>query len=325
MKIYTKLVLDWDGNVLEEESFQYTGKVLHLLEGGGGGTTTNTVQKADPWKEQEPYLIDIFEQAKALNETPGPNLYPGQTIAQFTPEERYAQAYATSAAMNQQQPLAQDATAANRFLTSDVLRADSNPYMADYARGAISPVMEALTEQALPAVRSGAIASGQFGGAGQRIGETMAIDRASQNALNTTSQMYSDMYGRNLEAMQKGLALAPGTAQLATTPAQTMGAVGGQIRSYEQALLDDEARRYEYEQQLPYNKLAAYQNLVQGQYGGTGTASSTGVNSSSMAGNLLGAAGTGLSTYGGMMALGGPMAAAAPWAAGGLALLSLFS
>ena len=36
MKIYERIVMDWDGNVLEETSFDYQGDVA-LCGGGGGG------------------------------------------------------------------------------------------------------------------------------------------------------------------------------------------------------------------------------------------------------------------------------------------------
>ena len=35
MKIYERIVMDWDGNVLEEQSFEYDGELA--LAGGGGG------------------------------------------------------------------------------------------------------------------------------------------------------------------------------------------------------------------------------------------------------------------------------------------------
>ena len=35
MKIYERIVMDWDGNVLEEQSFDYQGELA--LCGGGGG------------------------------------------------------------------------------------------------------------------------------------------------------------------------------------------------------------------------------------------------------------------------------------------------
>ncbi len=38
MKIYERIVMDWDGNVLEEQGFEYEGPVA-LCGGGGKGST----------------------------------------------------------------------------------------------------------------------------------------------------------------------------------------------------------------------------------------------------------------------------------------------
>ena len=49
----------------------------------GGGSSTTTVQKADPWSGQQPYLYDVFEQAKELYDSGkmAPDYYAGQTVA----------------------------------------------------------------------------------------------------------------------------------------------------------------------------------------------------------------------------------------------------
>ena len=51
---------------------------------GGGGN--NTVQKADPWEGQQPYLRDIFAQGQNLFNQGTPEYYPGQTVADFSPQ-----------------------------------------------------------------------------------------------------------------------------------------------------------------------------------------------------------------------------------------------
>lgn len=56
--------------------------------GGGGGTTT--VSNTTPWTSQEPYLQDVFAQARSLFEGPGAQYYPGQTVAGMTPEQMQA-------------------------------------------------------------------------------------------------------------------------------------------------------------------------------------------------------------------------------------------
>ena len=48
MKIYEKIVLNWDGEVLEDVSFEYEGPVAHC---GGGGKSRPKVQPAPPAPE----------------------------------------------------------------------------------------------------------------------------------------------------------------------------------------------------------------------------------------------------------------------------------
>ena len=49
----------------------------------GGSNSTTTVQKADPWSGQQPYLLDIFSEAKKLYDSGGlsADYYPGSTVA----------------------------------------------------------------------------------------------------------------------------------------------------------------------------------------------------------------------------------------------------
>lgn len=320
MKIYTRVVLDWDGHVLEEESYDYTGP-LTLCSGGGPSSTTQ-VQKSEPWEEQKPYLLDIFEQAKKLYTQGPPEMYQGNTTVGYNPTEQAAQQAALDYAQNGMQTVADNAQAGTNFLTSGaVLNADTNPYMQQYAKGAIRPIFNELKESTLPQIQGGALAAGQLGGSRQGIAEGLAVDRATQNALDTTARMYSDAYGQNLEAQQRGLALAPQTAQLGLLPAQTQAGVGEAQRAYEQALLNDEIRRFEYGETADWNNLAALQSMIQGNYGGTGTATSTG-GGVSTGSKLLGAGMSGLGMYAGLMAT--PLAPIAAPIAGAMALASLF-
>jgi hypothetical protein len=311
------------------------------MAGGGDVPDTQTVsnttiQKADPWAGQQPYLKDLFGAAQKLYRQKGPYYYPGDTTALFTPEELKAQesmaAYATGGARD----LANQGLNSQSFLLGDVLKADSNPYMADYAQGAIRPVWEALMREAIPGVNSGAVASGQYGGSRQGIAQGMAIGDATQKSLDTTSKMYSDMYGRNLDALQKAVMTNEAVVKGGTMPDQLLATVGADRRAMQQALIDDALARWEWEQALPAAKLSQYAGAIQGSYGGQGTSTSTGTAPGaaqpSTAQSLLGAGMAGLGTYSMLSgaagsALFGSAATAsmiAPWAAGAVALASLF-
>ena len=82
--------------------------------GSGGGGNTTTVQKADPWVGQQEYLKDIFTEAQdEYQTTPGKSYFPGQTFADFTPEQTSAQQgvidYANSPDLQNMQAQAQGA------------------------------------------------------------------------------------------------------------------------------------------------------------------------------------------------------------------------
>ena len=52
--------------------------------GGGGSRTQNTVSK--PWKGQQPFLSDLFRQAKSQFQQGGPEYYPDSTVIPFSPQ-----------------------------------------------------------------------------------------------------------------------------------------------------------------------------------------------------------------------------------------------
>lgn len=319
MKIYTRVVLDWDGNVLEEDSYDYTGPLSYA--GGGGGNTT-TVQKADPWEGQQPYLLDVLAKAQNLYNTEQPTFYPGTTTARFTPLEQEAQRQLVGTAQGGMQDIANQTSAAQQFLLGDVLRADSNPYMTQAVQGAIDPIYDRLLRQTIPGIQSGAVQAGQLGSSRQGVAEGLAITDANRLALNTSAQMLNDMYGQNLDALTKGLALTPQSMQVQTMPASTLAAVGEQQRLLNQADIDEAVQRHTFQQSIPWDTLAAYQGLIQGNFGGTGTSTASG-GGMSTGQKIAGAAGTGLSTYAAMSMIPA-LGPAAPFVAGGMALLSLF-
>lgn len=284
-----------------------------------GGGDTQTVQRADPWREQQPYLIDIFERAQGLYNTQDPTFFPGNTVAGFTPNQVQGQNLMTDAATGGQQNLAQGVAGANQFLLGDVMDMSSNPYMAQAMSAAIDPIYQNLERRALPAVRSGAVAAGQLGGSRQGIAEGLAISDANRQAMNTTAVMANDQYGRNLEAMQRGLALAPQSQAAQLAPGQTLNAVGAEQQAYEQALINEAIARHDFEQRVPWDQLGAYNALVQGNFGGTQTTTSPGPSTGA---RIAGAGAAGIGAYGALAAT--PLAPVAAPIAGALALASLF-
>jgi len=77
-------------NELEDKYF--TDQLFRnaVFKGGGGGgqnTATQTVEKADPWAGQQPFLTDVFAQAQDRYNEDGPGFFPDSTISGFNPLE----------------------------------------------------------------------------------------------------------------------------------------------------------------------------------------------------------------------------------------------
>jgi hypothetical protein len=168
---------------------------------------------------QSPFLQDLYRQAQQYVQGPT-----------TSPLEQQGQQAAVDYA-GQLNPQLQAAQGAQQFLTSpNILSPESNPYLAQTAKAATSPIMQALMEQILPNIRSGAVGAGGYGGSRQGIAEGIAGRGALQQIGDTTANIYSQAYGQGLNAMQGGLQAAPQTAALGLLPSQIMQQVGQEQR-----------------------------------------------------------------------------------------------
>ena len=144
----------------------------------------------------------------------------------------------------------------------------NNQYVQDYAKAAIQPIFQELTETALPAVQAGANATGTVGSSRQGIAQAQAIERAARAAGQTTSGIFNQAYGAGLNALQSTLGQIPGLVSAYNQPAESVSAVGAQNRALEQARIDSDMAKHNYYQNLPYKKLTEYANLVTAPTGG---------------------------------------------------------
>lgn len=259
------------------------------MSGGGGGT--QTIQKADPWWGQQPYLMDLFAQAQARQKSGGAQYYPGSTIQAIDPATTQGLGYAEQVAQSQLPQQAQQLQGAqtNLLNAADI---NNNPNLQAAITAATEPTIRQFTDAGgtLSQIRSNAIGTGQFGGTRQGIAEGIALDRLSQNTLNIGAQMAQAAYGQGLEAQARGIALAPNVTQATLQPATTLDAVGQERRALEQQFIDDAIQRWNYQQQLPDQNLARYQSLVSGGFGGQSTTDATGTRTNPVLTGLGGAA-----------------------------------
>lgn len=304
---------------------------------GGGGSTT-TVQKADPWAGQQPYLQDIFQQAQQLYNAGGmaPNYYPGQTVADQSKWTQDALQMQADRAQNGS-PLIDNASNAMNNITMgqalqnnqglnvlNQLSQEDNPYVDELYNRANSQAQSAINGNFSAAGRygSGAHAAASADAANNLANEMYgSIWDKRADAAASAGQLYNTGIGQQVVAGQAGQQLA----NQAYTDAAALGQAGAAMDDYNQQKINADIDRYNYNQQQALLALQNYNNLIQGSYGGTTTTTGQQNSGGSTFGNVLGGAlaggGIGYGLAAGSM-LGGPIGAGIGALAGGL--LGLF-
>lgn len=251
-----------------------------MSTGGKGGSSpagqTTTIQKSDPWVGQQPFLIGgpgpvvgpngkvvdtgptvpgVLTSAANLYQNYTPQYFPSSTVAPFNPTQL--------AGLNLETNLGLAGTpavnASEGFLGSlesgNFLSA-GNPYfqtMANNVAAQITPQLEAGFN------------------AGNRMnspGAAYAVSKGLSDAIGGLAyQNYSDTLGN----MIKGTFTAPSVQDATYRNVAAVQDAGNQQQAQAQAQLNDAINRFNFEQQLPYNKLGIYDQMVSGNFGGTST------------------------------------------------------
>lgn len=264
------------------------------INGYGGGSpagNTTTVQKSDPWEGQQGFLKDVFSQAQGLNQNYSPQYYPSSTVSGFTPAQTAAQnmeiargmsgspvnAAAQGDAINTLEGGYLGANPGSAYLTpyanGSMLSAD-NPYFQQMAGRVAASVTPGIESQFISGNRmnGGAAPYAVSSGLGDAIG-SLAYQNYQQGQQNQIGA--ANAIGANYAAERLNQLRAQGLApSLSATDYQDIAALtdaGQQQQNQNQAQLNSDIDRFNFYQQLPYNKLALYDQMINGSYGGTST------------------------------------------------------
>jgi len=182
----------------------------------GGSSNTTTVQKADPWSGQQPYLKDVFSQAKQFYHSGAlsPDFYPGQTVANQSPWSSQAiqmqadRALAGSASVQAAQS-AVDGIVSGQALAGtglgvleglasrDVNAGNSGLAALEGMAQARNPWLDTLYEDASREALS--VLDGSFSRAG-RYGSGAHAAAQADAATGLASQMYGAAYEQQMQA-----------------------------------------------------------------------------------------------------------------------------
>jgi hypothetical protein len=228
--------------------------------GGGGSSTTKTTSELDP--TVRPYVEYGLQEAKGLYQTPGPSYFPGQTYigpsAQTSASLQAAQNRALAGSPLQQSAQQQQlGTVGGQYLSA------GNPYFTQALGGATQQATQAYND-AIKAAQGTASMAGRYGS-----GVSADIQNRAANTLATTlANKYGDLayqnYANERALQQQSAFNAPQMAAADYADIQQLANVGKTAEGYQQTALQSAIDRYNYEQNLPYQKLSAYLGAAYG-------------------------------------------------------------
>lgn len=278
----------------------------------GGGT--NTVSTSVP-SFLQPYYNQSLSQGAALLNSPGPQYYPGQTVAPFNPlqEQGLDQIQQNASGPN----ASQSAQQANEFETSGaLLNPSANPYLQGTFQQGAQQVQNSLDSQ--------------FAGSGRNIIGSAPVQSDEMNNLAT--QLYGGAYNTGLSNMTQASALAPSIDAGTYLPSSQLIGAGAGVQGQTQNLINANQNQWNYNQTLPYNQLSWYSGLLganaapfsQQNSSTAGNPASTALGAGLLGSSLYGSLGSGAGAAG-SAAASAAIAAAAQDAAGGALYAGLAS
>tara|TARA_R100001463_G_scaffold123679_1_gene180482 strand:+ start:1554 stop:2435 length:882 start_codon:yes stop_codon:yes gene_type:complete len=237
-----------------------------------GGGTTQTSGEVIPYAPTEPYLQDILQQAENIYQSDvGKSYFPSSTVVPFAPQ--------TQAALNLMEAQSFDQ------MGGSALYDKSADIYGKFASGDMPSAYSQLTPQAdyLSGVRAGISSDvmgniqSQFGGMGRTgtsPGAQQAMARGFTTAYAPIAQGAAEAERtRELQSLESGLGrqfraagALPGIQQAMDRRIQGgisgLGGVGGAYEELAGRQMQDQINRFNFEQQSPYARLAAYSQMV---------------------------------------------------------------
>lgn len=245
--------------------------------GGGGGTQTSTqTVNTGPWATQQPYLGDVFQNAKYhYDHTSEQGYFPGKTVAGFTPGQTQGYQNIIDRGLKGS-PLM---PAANRTALDTIegkyLDPSTNPWLKGTFDAAAGDVTRSYQNTTAPQTDAAFAAAGRYGS-----GAYARMRGNNEQALGTTLEnlgtgIYGDNYARerqNQLAQTNNVGNLIQASYLDDTAAIN---AGGAVQGQNQREIDAEVARYNYERDKYWQNLARYKALVDGSYGQQGTTTTT--------------------------------------------------
>ena len=220
---------------------------------------------SEPWKSQQPYLKDLFANAKTRYHSDSPGYFPDDTFVPFSNESRDALDKHILRAMDGSPINVANSEHANAVLSGDYL--NDNQYldgMYDHAAGAVTRNYNNVRN---PSIDSSFENSGRYGSDLWRSMRADSNDDLQRNLTGMASDIYGGNYARERQNMMNMSQIAPGIADHEYADADRLFAAGGALEGKSLEELDSDINRWNFDQNIEDQKLSNYAGLIDGNYG----------------------------------------------------------
>lgn len=264
---------------------------------GSGGSTTNSA----PWEGQQPYLTSTFGAAQNLYNSYTPQYFgtvngDGSTVGESTVAPMNAQ---ETGAIDQIGQLGQGtpgltaaANTATNIAGTNPANNPGNSALTNYANGSMlsaqNPYFQSMANQVQTSMLPGLMSSFTQGStdnpnvafaASQGLGNALgglAYQNYAQNEQNqiTAGQQLSNNYNTGISNQLNAANLGSNIYGQQLAGANSSLTAGQAAQTQAQNELSNNVNMFNYYQQLPYEQLNNYANLVNGQYGQSTTSTS---------------------------------------------------
>jgi len=241
---------------------------LSGLFGGGSSSPTyqTTTVSEDPWGPQQEHLKNIFSGAQQAYESDSPSYFPDSTVVGFSPQTEAALSGIENRAL--QGSALQNAGQQQALNTIQGNYLNANPFLAGAYQAASAPVIEQWQNQIAPGIDSSFAGAGRLGSGLYAQQRNQAETTLGRNLTDMSSKMAYANYQQERQNQLDMAKQAGAMAQQDYGDLNKLMAVGGAREGMEQAQLQDQINRYNFEQNRPWDQLARYSSLIGGQYGG---------------------------------------------------------
>ncbi len=271
-------------------SAQQSQPQVSTSSSGSSSTNTNT-----PFQQE--YYANALGQAQNLYEQGLPDYYGGQTVAGFTPAQMEAMNSTSNYMTDGQYTGLQDNTfnALNQGLSGNLDTRGFDQMSQMYKNQAMDGANDMMGQ-----LRGSQVMSGQQGGSSR--GDLMnnkviegASDQYSNNMANLHNNAYQTAQQNRMQSMGMANSLMSNPMNMNK---QFYNQVGLPQQQLNQATMNDAKGRYDYAAMSPWQNLTQYQNMIQGNMGGSSTTSSGGSSTSTSPGQPQQGGGGGLAGIG---------------------------